>query len=104
MVEVLPDPAFAGSLGPADLMERFANRADELGASIGAVAERVRDALQSQLSRDHPGAWGLSEVGLTLSVSLEAESGIVIAKAKTGGTFEVALTWSCVRDGASEGR
>ncbi|MGP3965945.1 CU044_2847 family protein [Nonomuraea sp. 3N208] len=93
-VEVLPDPGYRGTLGPADLLEKFENRAGELGASIGAVAERVRAALEERLMRQDAEAWALSEVSLALSLSLEAESGVVIAKAKTGGTFQVSLKWT----------
>ncbi|WP_187414814.1 CU044_2847 family protein [Nonomuraea sp. PA05] len=93
-VEVLPDPAVRGNLGPSDVMERFADRAGELGESIGAIAERLRESLEEQLAAEARPAWELSEVGLSLSLSLEAESGVVIAKVKTAGTFQVTLKWS----------
>jgi hypothetical protein len=99
-VEVRPNPDYQGDLGSADLLERFADRAHELGRSVGAVAERVRAALEERLTSDSSDQWGLSEVTLGLSVTLEAESGVVIAKAKTGGTFQVTLRWSR-NDGAT---
>jgi NTP-dependent ternary system trypsin peptidase co-occuring protein len=93
-VEVLPDPAFAGYLGPADLLESFQDRAAELGTAIGAVAERLREALERRIARRDSSAWDLSTVALELAVNLQAESGVVIVKAKTGAAFKVSLTWS----------
>ncbi len=93
-VEVLPDPAFAGNLGPADLLEGFQDRAAELGTAIGAVAERLRDALEQRIARRDASSWELSTIALELAVNLQAETGVVICKAKTGAAFNVSLTWS----------
>lgn len=93
-VEVLPDPAFAGNLGPADLLEAFQDRAAELGTAIGAVAERLRDALEQRIARRDASSWELSTIAVELAVNLQAESGVVICKAKTGAAFNVSLTWS----------
>jgi hypothetical protein len=83
LVEVLPDPAYAGKLGPLDLPERFQDRADELGT-----------ALERQLAEEHPREWALTEVKLELGANLEAESGVVICKTKASGSFQVSLTWT----------
>jgi hypothetical protein len=93
-VEVVPDPRFAGNVSPADLLERFKDRVEELGSAIGVVAERLRAALEQRLATTPEAAWELSEICLELGVNLEAEAGVVISKAKTGAAFQVSLTWS----------
>jgi hypothetical protein len=93
-VEVLPDPRYAGQLGPADLVERFADRAGELGAAIGAVAQRLRTGLEQQIGAASSDTWEVSEVSVEIALNLEAETGVVISKAKTGAAFNATLTWT----------
>ncbi len=92
-VSVVPPPERAGELAGGALVERFTNRVDELGDSIGEIALRLRSRLDADLARDQSSAWTLGEVVVTFSVDLEAEAGVVVAKAKTTAGFEVALTW-----------
>ncbi|GGL92375.1 hypothetical protein GCM10010129_40120 [Streptomyces fumigatiscleroticus] len=96
-MEVRPDPRRAGDLGAGrTLAERFQARAEELGAAIGSVAERIRSSLEQRLTERPAAGWSLGEVGLEFSVSLEAESGVLISKVSSGATFQVSLTWSRV--------
>jgi hypothetical protein len=93
-VRVVPDPARAGELtGGEQLMERFADRVGELGASLGEIANELRSQLDASLTSDSGHAWRLDEICLTFSLDLEAQAGIVIAKAKTSAGFEASLTW-----------
>lgn len=41
-----------------------------------------------------PAGFGLTEVGMTFSLDLEAEAGVIISRLSTSAGFEVALTWS----------
>ncbi|MGC5020945.1 CU044_2847 family protein [Micromonospora sp. DT47] len=93
-VEVVPDPRFLGHLGPADLVERFSDRAAELGAAIGAVGEQLRRALELRMAQAPQGAWELSQISVELALNLEAESGVIIAKAKSAAAFQASLTWT----------
>ena len=92
-VEVVPDPAYTGRLAQADLIERFQDRIDELGAAIGGVADRLHEALERQLTASGDRAWGLTEVTLELGANLEAETGVLICKTKAAGSFQVSLKW-----------
>lgn len=93
-VEVVPDPAYAGDLGTADLLERFRDRADELGAAIGGIGSRLQAAMERRISHDPSDAWNLGQVTVEIAVNLEAETGIVICKGKTAAAFKVNLVWT----------
>ena len=92
-VYVQPSPRFEGEVSGAKLLERFGDRIEELGSSLGEIANDLRAQLDATLDRDDGSGWGLEEVQLSFSLDLEAEAGVVVAKAKTAAGFEVALTW-----------
>ena len=93
VVRVVPPPERAGELGGATLTERFIDRVDELAESIGDIARRLRSRLDADLADKTEAGWKLDEVTLTFSLDLEAEAGVVVAKARTSAGFEVTLTW-----------
>ncbi len=95
-VQVSPDPQHAGELGGGSLVERFEDRVNELGASLGEIANRLRDQLDATLAESDDAGWRLNEVELSFSLDLEAEAGVVVAKASTTAGFEASLTWSRV--------
>ncbi len=94
MIRVVPPPDRVGELAGATLTERFHERVDELAQSIGEVALELRERLDRELTQSDGGGWMLSDVSLTFSLDVEAEAGVVIAKAKTSAGFEVSLAWS----------
>jgi hypothetical protein len=93
VVYVEPDPRFAGEASGQVLPEKLAERIDELGDGLGKIANDLRARLDATLESDDGSGWGLEEVQLSFSLGLEAEAGIVVAKAKTAAGFEAALTW-----------
>lgn len=94
VVRVVPSPERAGELAGATLTERFEDRVDELCDSIGKIAQRLRARLETDLMEAQPAAWRLGEVAISFSLDLEAEAGVVVAKAKTTAGFEVSLSWT----------
>ena len=94
-VQVVPSPAQAGQLSPGKAWESLERRIDELGESIGEIAERLRSQLDASLAApEEKPAWHLGEVQVTFSLDLEAEAGVVVARAKTTAGFEVLLAWT----------
>jgi hypothetical protein len=93
-VRVIPVPGREGELTGEKLTERFADRVHELGGSLGEIANELRAQLDATLQEDRAVDWRLSQVGLTFSLDLEAEAGVVVAKAKTSAGFEASLTWT----------
>jgi hypothetical protein len=89
-VQVQPDPTRAGEIGALDVFERFAERVDELGASIADVATRLRTSLESRLAADRSDRWQMSQVVVEFGVNLEAQAGITVCQGKY-------LCWRLVR-------
>jgi hypothetical protein len=95
MVQVVPSPAQAGQLSPSKTWESLEQRINELGDSIGDIADRLRSRLDASLARSNQEqAWDLKEVEVKFSLDLEAEAGVVVVRAKTTAGFEVSLRWT----------
>ena len=93
-VRVVPGPAHAGELTGEKTTERFKTRVQELGDSIGEIANDLRARLDVALDHPDDSNWALDQVVLSFSLDLEAAAGVVVAKAKTSAGFEAQLTWS----------
>ncbi|MDX8149514.1 CU044_2847 family protein [Lentzea sp. BCCO 10_0061] len=93
-VEVVPDPALAGTLGPADLLERFTDRVEELGTAICGIAEKLRVSLETKLVDEEANRWGMSQVSMEFGLNLEASTGVVVVKGKAVAAFKVTITWT----------
>ncbi|WP_157441555.1 CU044_2847 family protein [Actinoplanes awajinensis] len=92
-VEVSPDRR--GEIGAVDVLERFSTRADEIGAAVAGMAERLRAALERDTPpAPEPGRWEMSQVSMEFGLNLEAETGIVVCKGKTAAAFKVAIQWT----------
>ena len=87
-----------GSRAPVD----FAGRADDIADALLEVARRIRGRLQSADEDGEPadGAptpagkdWGLDEVQLNFQMALQADAGVVIARASASATFSATIIW-----------
>jgi hypothetical protein len=94
LVRVVPPPGEEGNLSGGAMVDQFAQRVDELGHSITEIAAQLRRRLETELAEQAPSAWQLNEIGLSFSLDLQAETGVVVAKAKTAAGFEVTLNWT----------
>jgi hypothetical protein len=93
-VQVRPDPLKAGELASlGDLREKLANRIDEVGDSLREIAGKLSRRFDELAAASADTTWRLGEVEITFSLDLEAEAGVVIARAKAGAGFEAKLTW-----------
>jgi hypothetical protein len=87
-----------GDLGPGRAtLEQFERRAGEIADSIAEIAEEFRSKLEKTLrthdhDHDHSGGWHTDSVELGFDIVVQAEAGVVIAKAVTGATFSAKLT------------
>lgn len=84
----------AGNLTAAPLIERFTDRAQELSEAVSEIATELRDHLATRWQAAEPSEWGLDEMTLGFSVSLEAGTGVILARAATTGSFTVDLTFT----------
>ena len=86
--------------GAGSRLPRFIDRVDDLGASLNAIALRMREQFEA-LSEAETRSWDLSQISLTFSLDLQAQAGVVIARASTSATFEASLTWTRGKSAAS---
>lgn len=96
LIEVRPAASSAGDLAPRiKVPEEFSHRAGEIADSVVSVAEDFRDRIEERLGpqRDATDDWQLGQVELAFAIDVQAESGIVIARASAGATFTATLTW-----------
>jgi hypothetical protein len=70
----------------------FQYRAEEIAAGISQVVERFRSGLAQTMDRSSHEGWGVETIEIGFDISVQAESGVVIAKATTGATFTARLT------------
>lgn len=91
LLEVRP-AATSGDLAPrAVAPEEFRARADEIADSISDVIDHLCARLGKLLDQpDEPG-WQVGSVEIEFGVSVQAETGVIIAKATAGATFSARL-------------
>jgi hypothetical protein len=70
----------------SDLAEKSQHAIDSAMDTIKAMADRVQAVM-------HHVTEPPTQVEVTFGLTLEAEAGALIAKAKTGATIEVSMTW-----------
>jgi Trypsin-co-occurring domain 1 len=97
VVEVVTPVSRGGDLSARRVNpESFDARSDELASGLARIAERFRRRVDELVSTGGDGA-RLEQVQLQFGLALQAESGMVIAKAAVGTTFTATLTWSARR-------
>jgi Trypsin-co-occurring domain 1 len=91
LVEVRPS-ATSGDLAPrVSIPEDFRRRAGEIADSVAEIAEQFRTRLRTVLASGDDG-WGVESIEIGFDIAVQAEAGVVIAKASTGATLSAKLT------------
>jgi hypothetical protein len=92
LLEVRP-VATSGDLAPHPVVpEEFTARAEEIADSIAEVADNFRSRLRKVLERrDDDSGLKIGSVEIEFGIVVQAEAGIVIAKATAGATFTARL-------------
>ena len=72
--------------------EKFITRSDDIVESIVCVSSRMQVELDKRYDADSPADWSLDTLELSFGLTLQAESGVIIAKASAGATFSVRLS------------
>lgn len=103
LVEVVPPPGASGDLRrrTPEVPEAFDERADDVMSATLDVAQRLRARLDAEGTKlaDGTSGWGLGEVAMQFGLTLQAESGVIVAKIGGTASFQVTLTWK--KDGGS---
>jgi NTP-dependent ternary system trypsin peptidase co-occuring protein len=91
LLEVRP-AVTSGDLAPrAAAPEEFKARADEIAGSISDVIDHLRPRLEKLLDQRGDSGWHVGSVEIEFGVSVQAETGVIIAKAAAGATFSARL-------------
>jgi hypothetical protein len=92
LLEVQPR-SVSGDLGPSfALPESFAHRASEVADSIAEIASQFRSRLEKRLDRPSDHGWKMDAIELMFGITVQAEAGVVIARASSAATFSAKLT------------
>ena len=100
LVEVRPAAAqgiYPEELKPArPTLESFRDRSADIASTVVDVAKNLKEQFDAALGKQA----GLAPdcVEIEFGLELQAETGIVIAKASAGCTFTVKLTWTRLPD------
>lgn len=96
LVEVRPrvSPQDRGNLAssPSVAPEAFAARSEEIVDSIVSVSRRIQAELDKRYDSSSSTEWALDSLELNFELAVQAESGVIIAKASAGATFSVKLS------------
>ncbi|WP_409060990.1 CU044_2847 family protein [Streptomyces sp. SYP-A7185] len=91
LLEVQPR-SVSGDLAPRFAVpEQFERRAGEIADSVAQVAEQFRSRLE-QVLRPSEAGWGVESIEVGFDISVQADVGVIIAKATSGATFSARLT------------
>ena len=91
LVEVRP-LSTSGDLAPhAAVPEEFRTRARDIADSIADIAEQFQSRL-SLVLRQPTSELSVQSVEIEFNIALQAEAGVIIAKATAGATFTARLT------------
>jgi len=91
LLEVRPAQA-SGDLAPRVVVpEEFKSRAGEIADSIAEVADHFRSRLAKVLHQRGDDGLRIGTVEIQFGIAVQAEAGVVIAKATAGATFSAKL-------------
>jgi hypothetical protein len=93
LVAVRPSPHTVRDLASGIPAERLAERMDEIAATLETVIVGLRQRLNAVVTSPTPDGMTVAEVQLAFSIELQAEAGIVLARASTSTGLEATVTW-----------
>ena len=91
-VEVVSPDTGEAAFGPPRAMPDFKQRAGDIGESLNEIAVALREHLHELGQRAQDG-WDLDQVQLGFSLELQADAGVIIARASSTAGFQANLTW-----------
>jgi hypothetical protein len=97
LLEVRPS-SVSGDLGSGPSLEQFSRRATEIADSVAQIAEDFRTRLQKTLRKPDGSGWHTESIELGFEIAVEAQAGVVIARAVSGATFSAKLTLKASAD------
>jgi hypothetical protein len=98
LLEVRP-ALTSGDLAPRAMVpEEFRSRAGEIAESIAEVVEPFRSRLGRILDKGDDSSWRIGSIEVTFDIAVQAEAGVIIAKATAGATFSARFVMNAPQD------
>lgn len=98
LLEVRPK-SVSGDLAPRGAtLEDFRMRAAEIAESVAQVTTQFRSRLEGLLAPEGEGRWEVDAIEIGFDLAVQAEAGVVIAKASTSATLSAKLTLKSRQD------
>ncbi len=91
-MEVRPSSASGDLSHGLPVPEQFRRRAGEVADSIAEIAAQFRSRLEKALEKPADPGWRMDSIELRFDIAVQAEAGVVIARATSGATFSAKLT------------
>lgn len=92
-VEVVSPDTGEAAFGRPKAMPDFKERAGDIGRSLNEIAAALREHLH-ELGRRAQDGWDLDEVQLAFSLELQADAGVIVARASAKTGFQANLRWT----------
>ncbi|MET7995079.1 CU044_2847 family protein [Amycolatopsis sp. NPDC005232] len=84
----------SGDLAPRkSAPEDFRKRASEITACVEEVANEFRSKLGELMNKSADKSWNVNAIEIGFGITVQAETGILIAKASAGTNFSAKLTF-----------
>lgn len=98
LLEVRPNAA-AGDLAPRTVgPEQFRSRAGEIVESLQDIVQDFRERLGRQAAVGDDSGWRVGSIEVSFDIAVQAEAGIVIARAGAGATFSAKILLEARQD------
>ena len=78
--------------------EEFRKRAGEIADNIAEIADHFRSRLKKILDRQDDSGLRIGSIEIEFGIAVQAEAGVVIAKATAGATFTARLVLEATED------
>jgi hypothetical protein len=91
LLEVRPVGSSGELASRTAVPEDFNTRADEIARSITEVIDHLRTGLGKLLEQKDDSGWRVASIEIEFGISVQAETGVIIAKATAGATFAARL-------------
>lgn len=105
LVEVRPrvNSRTAGQMAAVPLLpEPLANRLGELADALKQLATEIGGQLDDFFQPRVRSSYRLDEIELKVNFDFESEAGVVIARVKSGASFEASMKWKRAESPAKE--
>lgn len=98
LLEVRPAGTSGELASRTGVPEEFKKRADEIARSISDVIDHLRAGFRDLVEQKDDAGWKVGSLEIEFGISVQAETGVIIAKATGGATFAARVVLQAGQD------